>query len=397
MRTAVPSGSGAWMPGPPCERAATGRGVLDGVRLGVKDLIDIGGAVTGGGNPDWAASHGAAAQDAPCVAALRRAGARVVGKTVSDELAFSLEGENAHHGTPRHPRDPMRLPGGSSSGSAAAVAWGEADLALGTDTGGSVRVPASFCGVHAMRPTHGRISLAGVLPFAPSYDTVGWFARDAALLRDAGQVLLGSSAAGPRPPLMLCVATDALALAQPPVRQALTAWAQRLGLHAERRVYGDDDWRDWLQAYTVLQGLEIQAELGPWIRRQRPRFGPAIAPRFEAALALDAEQGRRWTGWRADAVRRLDRRLGPDEAWLIPASPCPALARAADATERGTFYETALALGAVAGHAGLPQVVLPLAAAEGLPVGVSLVSARGNDERLLDLAVTLSAASGATP
>ncbi|MFT3803582.1 MAG: amidase [Burkholderiaceae bacterium] len=401
MHTAIPDDSAdrssAWLPGPRCERTALGHGALDGVRLGVKDLIDVGGDVTGGGNPDWAASHGPAARDAHCVGALRRAGARVAGKTISDELAFSLEGENAHYGTPRHPIDPGRLPGGSSGGSAAAVAWGEADLALGTDTGGSVRVPASFCGVHAMRPTHGRIPLAGVLPFAPSYDTVGWFARDASLLRDAGQALLSRSKAGSRAPLSLCVAVDALALAEPPVREALSGFARRLGIDAERSVYGDGDWHDWLNAYAVLQGLEIRAHLGPWIRRQRPRFGPALAPRFDAALALDVGLRPYWTDWRANAARRLTRELGADEAWLVPAAPCPALLRNADANRRDAFYEKALALGAVAGHAGLPQVVMPLATVEGLPLGVSFISARGNDERLLDLAVTLSAATGARP
>lgn len=399
MHTATTHGSGGWMPGPRCERPATGNGALNGVRLGVKDLIDIAGAVTGGGNPDWAASHGPALHDAPCVAALRRAGARVVGKTISDELAFSLEGENAHYGTPRHPRDPDRLPGGSSSGSAAAVAWAEVDLALGTDTGGSVRVPAAFCGVAAMRPTHGRIPLDGVLPFAPSYDTVGWFARDCSLLRSAGRALLRTRIVSdnPAPPLRLCVATDALALADPAVREPLAAWARLMRIDCERSAYGGGDWRGWFEAYAVLQGLEIQAHIGPWIRQRRPRFGAAIAPRFEAALALDPAQQARWSDWRAEAVERLVQRMGPDEAWLIPAAPCIALSRQSDAGQRGAFYERALALGAVAGHAGLPQVVFPLPAAEGTRLCASFISARGNDERLLELAATLAPASPSTP
>ncbi|EYC52501.1 amidase [Hylemonella gracilis str. Niagara R] len=395
-----PSGtSGAFVPGARTERAPTGHGLLDGVRLAVKDLIDVGGAVTGGGNPDWAAAQSGAAADAPCVAALRDAGARVVGKTVTDELAFSLEGENAFFGTPMHPHDPERLPGGSSSGSAVAVAWGEADLALGTDTGGSVRVPASFCGLHALRPTHGRIALDGVLPFAPSLDTVGWFARDAALLRSAGQVLLGHSPKPARPPLTLCIARDALDLATPPVREALLDWARRAGIREERQAFGDDDmhgthnapsWRDWLTAYATLQGLEIRTHLGPWIRARRPRFGPTIAPRFAGALALDDALWPRWRDWRIRAAQALRERLGPDEAWLLPAAPTVALSRAAGAEERNAFYEHALALGALAGLAGLPQLVLPLCQAQGLPVGLSFISAPGNDERLLDLAMALS-------
>lgn len=389
MSVAPVCSSGAFVPGPACERAPTGSGALDGVRLAVKDLIDVQGAATGGGNPDWAASHPTAATaDAACVAALRAAGARVVGKTVTDELAFSLEGENAFHGTPRHPVQADRLPGGSSSGSVVAVAWGEADLALGTDTGGSVRVPASFCGVAAMRPSHGRVPLTGVLPFAPSYDTVGWFARDAALLCDAGRVLLGATAGG-RSPLRLCIAEDAVALADAPVREALRDWARRAGIREARQAFAGD-WVTWSQAYAELQGHEIAEHLGPWIRRSRPRFGAAIGPRFEQALALDPAQRPRWQAWRAQAARRLLQQLGPDEAWLVPAAPCVALPQSADGDARAHFYARALALGSLAGHAGLPQVVLPLARAQGLPVGISFIAAPGQDERLLDLARTFS-------
>ena len=388
MRSVSSPNGGAFVPDLVCQREPSGSGVLDGMRLAVKDLIDVADAVTGGGNPDWAASHPAAKRDADGVALLRAAGARIVGKTITDELAFSLEGENAFYGTPRHPVDAERLPGGSSSGSAVAVARDEADLALGTDTGGSVRVPASFCGVAAMRPTHGRISLAGVLPFAPSYDTVGWFARDAALLRDAGHVLLGS-ADKQRPPLRLCMATDALALADAPVRDALLAWAAGKGITRTRQVF-DGDWKSWRDAYACLQGMQIQRALGPWIRLQRPRFGAAIAPRFELALALDPATEDSWQAWRTRHSRQLITQLGPDEAWLVPAAPCVALHRQSSPEARGDFYARALALGAIAGHAGLPQVVVPLASADGLPVGISFIAAPGQDERLLDLALAFS-------
>ncbi|MDB5857440.1 MAG: amidase [Ramlibacter sp.] len=385
MSGARAEGFGAWVPGPRCVRPATGHGTLDGARLAVKDLIDIAGLVTGGGNPGWAASHGPAAHDAPAVERLRAAGAAVIGKTVTDELAFSLEGENAHHGTPRNPRAPGRLPGGSSSGSAVAVAAGSADVALGTDTGGSVRVPASFCGVYGMRPTHGRVPLDGVLPFAPSYDTVGWFARDATLLAAAGEVLLASAPAAGHKPLRLRIAMDAVALADAQCAAALQAIAVRLGIGESVHAFAEP-WQEWLEAYSLLQCLEIQATLGPWIRDEGPRFGASIAPRFAGALALDPELGGPWRQWRARAATRLHAMLGPDEAWLVPAAPSVALPLEASEEERGAFYRKALALGALAGHAGLPQVVMPLAEVEGLPLGVAFIAAPGNDERLLALA-----------
>jgi amidase len=187
------------------------------------------------------------------------------------------------------------------------------------------------------------------------------------------------------------VAEDALALADPGVEAALRAAASQFGIEGTVRAF-DGDWSDWMQAYAVLQGLEIQASLGAWIRARRPRFGTAIAERFAGALALQAADGGRWRQWRTLAAQRLRSALGADEAWLVPAAPTVALARDSDAQERGRFYSRALALGALAGHAGLPQVVMPLAQVQGLPVGVSLLSGRGNDERLLALAQDLERA-----
>lgn len=378
---------GAFVPGARVRRVPTGRGVLDGVRLAVKDLIDVEGAVTGGGNPDWAASRAPAGRDAPVVQVLREAGAAVVGKTVTDELAFSLEGENAHHGTPRNPRAPDRLPGGSSSGSAVAVAAGLADLALGTDTGGSVRVPASFCGVFGFRPTHGRLSLDGIVPFAPGFDTVGWFARSGSLLRRAGHVLLGSTATDTPPPLVLHRLDDAFAAAGPESRTNLLPLARALGARDGFDVF-EGRRADWLRAYQVLQAAEIRETLGPWIARTRPRFGAAIAPRFAGIADVSDSEVAAWRTWRLAQTRRLCALFSEDRttAWLLPSTPGVALPRDASAEERGAFYDVALALGSIAGHAGLPQVSLPLASCHGLPLGLSVIGPPGSDEALLALA-----------
>ena len=378
---------GAFVPGPRCTRTPTGEGALRGARVAVKDLIDIGGEVTGGGNPDWARSHGAAPRDAWAVAALRSCGAAIVGKTITDELAFSLEGTNAFFGTPRNPRAPGHLPGGSSSGSAVSVAAGLADLALGTDTGGSVRIPASFCGVYGMRPSHGRIPLEGVMPFAPSYDTVGWMANDGALLQQAGRCLLGGETRNVRT-LKLCLAVDAFELADPDCGQALLDCARQLGVACEVKAF-EGEWRDWLQAYSVLQGLEIQSSLGKWIERERPRFGDAIAPRFAGAAALDPKLGEVWRPWREARRKHIQALLAPGIAWVLPSAPCTALPANVGAERLGWFYERALALGSIAGHAGLPQVTLPLARVGGLPVGLSVVAGAGQDESLLALLATV--------
>jgi amidase len=168
--------------------AATGP--LAGLTFAAKDLFDVAGYVACAGNPDWLRTHAPAGKTAPVVQTLLEAGATLMGKTVTDELAFSMSGENIHYGTPINPAAPARIPGGSSSGSASATASKLVDFALGTDTSGSIRVPASYCGLFSLRPTHGRISCQGVIPLAPSFDTVGWVARDATLLQRIGEVLL---------------------------------------------------------------------------------------------------------------------------------------------------------------------------------------------------------------
>lgn len=371
---------GAFVPGSDCRAEPTGCGPLHGLNFAVKDLIDVAGHVTGGGNPDWAAAQRPATNHAAAVARLLANGARLRGKTLTDELAFSLEGENAHYGTPRNPRCPDRLPGGSSSGSAVAVAAGLVDLALGTDTGGSVRVPASFCGIYGFRPSHGRVPLDGVIPFAPSYDTIGLFARNARHLATGGRVLLQSEPANPVPITRLYYAEDAYALAEPAVAAMLPRLGEAVKIFEGREA-------DWLECYRVLQGAEIMASLGHWIAAAKPRFGASIAPRFADALAISAEQVGYWQPYRARFAARLHTLLQPGCALVLPSTPGPALALNSDGPTRAAFYRAALCLTSIAGHAGLPALSLPLAEIAGCPLGLSIIAGPGQDEALLAFAL----------
>src|SRR3989442_143192 len=200
-----------FVPGPPVRIAGAPRGPLTGLTFAAKDLFDVAGHPTGGGNPDWARQHPVPTRHAWAVQRLLDAGATLIGKTVTDEVSLGILGENPFDGTPLNPKAPDRVPGGSSSGSASAVAQGLCDVALGTDTGGSVRVPASFCGLYGIRPTHGRLDLTGMMAQAPSSDTTGWFARDAKTFARVSEVMLGE----PIPtslPTRLVVAVDPFAL-----------------------------------------------------------------------------------------------------------------------------------------------------------------------------------------
>src|ERR1700740_38278 len=181
----------AFVPGPRVHIEGRPGGPLAGLTFAAKDLFDVAGYPTGGGNPDWARSNPIPTRHSWAVQRLLDAGATLIGKTITDEVSLGIVGENAFYGTPVNVRAPGHVPGGSSSGSAAAVAAGICEVALGTDTGGSVRVPASFCGLYGIRPTHGRLDLSGMLPQAPSSDTNRWVARDAATFVRVGEVMLG--------------------------------------------------------------------------------------------------------------------------------------------------------------------------------------------------------------
>jgi amidase len=355
---------------------------LSGLTFAVKDLIDVAGTRTGGGNPDWLQGQRSAVNSAPAVEALLAAGATLKGKTVTDELAFGLEGVNAHYGTPVNPACPDRIPGGSSSGSAVAVAARLVDFALGTDTGGSVRVPSSFVGVFGFRPTHNAVSLAGVIPFSPSYDTVGWFARDIATLSLAGDALLPKADCVPIRRLRLV--RDAFALADADVSAMLRSCCEAMGISDEITLFdGAPD--DWLECYRVVQCAGIWQQLGPWISAAQPRFGEAVAPRFAEASSITPAEIAHWTPIRASFAARVRAMLGDGVGLVVPTVPCIALRKNAEPSEFADFYPRALTLTSIAGHAGLPQISVPVGRVDGCPVGLSILASSGHDRALLEI------------
>jgi amidase len=371
--------------------AGSGQGPLAGLTFGVKDIYDIAGHKTGFGSPDWLATHAAATDTAAAVASLLAAGANMSGKTQTDELTYSLNGENAHYGTPVNVNAPGRIPGGSSSGSAAATAGKLVDFALGSDTGGSVRAPASFCGIYGMRPTHGRISLQGACALAKSFDTAGWFARDAALLERVGQVLLGAETA-PVPGELL-LAQDALALLDSAAVAALQPAMARIAatLGAPRPVtVSAEGLPQWFQAFRVLQGAEIHAQLGDWVAETQPKLGPGVRERMAWVSTITPGEVVRAQSVRDAARRQMDVLLVGNAVLVLPTVSDIAPLLNTPAAELDDFRAKAMSLLCIAGLAGLPQISLPLATLKGCPLGISLAAARGNDALLLALAKRIS-------
>ena len=370
------------------ELAGAASGPLAGLTFGAKDIYDVAGHKTGFGSPDWLATHEAASATAPALQRVLAAGAHMVGKTHTDELTYSLNGENAHYGTPVNVNAPGRIPGGSSSGSAAAVAAALVDFALGSDTGGSVRAPASFCGIYGMRPTHGRIPLDGACPLAASFDTAGWFARDAALLERVGRVLLADAAAAPQPARLL-LAQDAFALAGDAVTKALQPALDRLTalLGAPQPVtLASEGLPQWFQVFRVLQGAEIWAQHGAWVTRNKPDLGPGVRERMQWAATVTASDVAPARQKREEIAHRVHALLGRGAVLVLPTLPGIAPLRNTPPAEIDEFRARAMSLLCTAGLARVPQISLPLATLNGCPLGLSLVAARGADTMLLDIA-----------
>lgn len=368
-------------------------GPLTGLSFGVKDVFELEGYTASAGNPDWLRTHQPAAQTAPAIQRLLDAGAVLQGTTHTDELMYSLNGQNVHYGTPVNPSAPDRIPGGSSSGSAVAVAAGLRDFAIGTDTGGSVRIPASYCGIYGMRPTHGLIDIGGVIPLAHGFDTIGWMANSAELLQRVGQILIGtgtdeSSAGADFEHVYL--PEEAWAVAEPETAQLLQAAAEQLLQQGEKRsmqpqsvAIAPEGLAAWMTAFRTVQGIEIWEEHGEWVQEVQPVFAEDIDGRFRWASTLRREDSSDAFALKETVRSRLQELLGENGLLVLPTAtgPAPQLHIGGEANEQRRSQT--MQLSSIAGLSGLPQVTIPVGTIDGAPVGLSFIAGRGQDLRLL--------------
>jgi len=374
----------------PIRGAATGP--LAGLSCVIKDMFDIIGERTGGGNPDWLAAQKPATRNAAVVQKLLDAGATITGKTICDEFFYSIAGVNAHYGTPVNPRAPGRLPGGSSSGSASATASDACDFAIGSDTGGSVRIPSSFCGLYGIRTTHGRVDLAGAMGMAESFDAVGWFANAPGVFQKIGPVLLGGTATAAEI-RKLVILDDAFAECDPEVaeviNEALAAMSAELPASSHQRIAPDglDTWRE---AFRVIQSREIWALYGDFVTRVKPQFGPGVAERFAAAAQVTENTAAKARVTQERARDRIRGIAQPGTLLVMPTSPAIAPLADAPLAVHESFRLRAMRMTCIAGLSGLPQVSIPVATIGGCPIGLSFIGWAGGDEALLALAVKLS-------
>ena len=391
---------GAFVPGPRVRIEGRAGGPLTGLTFAAKDLFDVAGAPTGGGNHDWPTGRPIPDRHSFAVQTLLDGGATLIGKTITDEVSLGILGENAFDGTPKNSAAPGRVPGGSSSGSAAAVAAGICDTALGTDTGGSVRVPASFCGLYGIRPTHGRIEVRGMLPQAPTSDTTGWFARDAETFAKVSSVMLGEEIPHALP-TRLVVAVDAFGFADTNVAAALHPLVMKLAQivgHSREDIMAPQGLSVWARAQRSLQPVEAYNTFKPWLDKSNPRFAFSVAKALVTGSMIP-ESDRVWaTLMRQEARSRMAYLLPEGTILCLPTTPFPAPPVGLPLSVLDPLRDRITCLCAQGGLAGHPQVSLPGATVDGLPVGLSIIGPRGSDASLVAVACALenSRREGAT-
>ncbi|TXT23384.1 MAG: amidase [Gallionellaceae bacterium] len=360
-------------------------GRLSPLTFAVKELYDVKGFVTGAGNPYWKSTHPVAQTTAPAVEMLLNEGATLIGKTISDEMAFSLDGENFHYGTPLNSRCPGRIPGGSSSGSAAAVAGGLVDFALGTDTAGSMRIPASYCGIYGIRTTYGTIPLQGVHPLAQSFDAAGWFARTPEMLSRVGEALLGKKAPALSTSRLL-IARDLFDTSDPDIAALYDAFLQKLSgrpFEIAEIELGKPDFTTWIETLRNIQWWELNQAHGAWIFQHLDTFGAEIRGRLEKIASVTRSEMEEKRAVRKQLISQIESIVAPGTLIIFPTAPgiAPPKGRSIDearASRLNTMQRTC-----IAAVAGLPQVSMPLLEKDGCPLGISLLGARGEDGQLL--------------
>jgi len=365
--------------------AGKSSGTLKDLTFGLKDVFDVAGYPTSFGSPDWLRTHEIPTETTPIVTQLLDAGATLVGKTHTDELTYSILGMNAHFGTPVNPLSPERVPGGSSSGSAVAVAGGLVDFAIGSDTGGSVRLPASFCGIYGIRPTHGKISLQHARPLAKSFDTLGWFARDTKKLLNVGRVLLEDESTQ-APEFKIILPKQALAV--------LSNELQEIFLQNVKQIFKDFEveeqdleWmqlRNFAETFRVIQAREIWLEHGQWASQNLEHFGPGIKQRFLIAKDISEEAASGARDVRKTIQEHLNQSLIANTLFLVPTASNLAPMLTSSAEELEQFRKDTFQLVSIAGLGGLPQVNIPAFKINGSGFGISLIGAQHTDIKLLE-------------
>ncbi|KAF7822244.1 Translocon at the outer membrane of chloroplasts 64 [Senna tora] len=389
---------------------------LTGLTFAVSDVFDIDGHVTTFGHPDWERTHESASQTSAAVSSLVEGGATCIGRTVVDELAYGISGENKHYGTPTNPAIPDRVPGGSSSGAAVSVAANLVDFSLGLDTVGGVRVPAGFCGILGFRPSYGAVSHMGIIPVSTSLDTVGWFAKDPNILRRVGNILLQASFVQ-RNPRQIIIADDCFQHLNVPLDKSSQVVIKSTEKLFGRQVLKHMNLADYLSSKVpslkeipnqkangelkasslillanvmqILERHEFKLKHEEWLNTVKPTLHPAISAQLHENCELSDVDIENCKSVRNEMRAAINSLLKDEGVLVIPTVADPPAKLGGKETLSEDYRSRAYSLLSIASISGCCQVTIPLGFHEKCPVSVSLIARHGGDRFLLDTLQTM--------
>ncbi|MDC0093680.1 amidase family protein [Alphaproteobacteria bacterium] len=369
---------------PKNEIVTCNEGLLKDLNFVTKDMCDVKNYKTSCGNPDFYNKCKPAKDFAPFLKELLNKGAILKGITICDEFFYSVIGENTHYGTPTNLNAPNCVPGGSSSGSAAALTTNLYDFSIGSDTGGSVRVPASFCGLYGIRPTHGRIASAGVYPMAPSFDTIGWFANNIDVFKKIGHVLLNIKNATKESFKSLVVSQDLLELADESVQKLFNEYLKTYLPNLEKIQISKKNKDEIADYFRILQGGEIKKYVIPWIEKNSPKISPEINNRIKMASKITKIEINNAKKFRDNLILEVNISLPKGNIAIFPTTPFSAPLCGQSDTTLGVSRKKLMAMTSIAGMTSRPQISIPKLKDNTSPVGISLLGWKNSDEILLN-------------
>jgi len=378
--------SRVYCPQGPEHLSATDKGSLSGKQFVFKDLFDVEGYKTGAGNPQWLATHACASGTSPLISALLNSGAECVGRVQTDELAYSLNGQNIHYGTPVNPVAPDCIPGGSSSGSAVTVANKECDFSIGTDTGGSVRVPASYCGLYGLRPTLGALDLSACFELSKSFDTAGIFSRDLPLLRQVWRVLSDSQTDSKSASKVYLDNQCAEVMSEERLAR-LVSWCDKAQVELVcGDLLNDRGWHlnEMSLLFRTIQGHDIIEKHDLWLEQHGESLDPAILERVKWSRTITDADYQQALAKQAKLKSLITTHLKENSLlWIIPTTPSgpPALTMSGD--ELAVYRTQLMGLTSIAGLSGFPQLHLPMQGLQEGPCGVSVMGLANSEEDLI--------------
>ncbi|MGR5117194.1 amidase [Vibrio astriarenae] len=364
-------------------------GKLSGLSFVFKDLFDVKGYKTGAGNPRWLASHSKAERTSPLIKKLLSAGGMCVGRVQTDELAYSLNGQNKHYGTPINPIANDCIPGGSSSGSAVAVAMEDCDFSIGTDTGGSVRVPASYCGLYGLRPTLGSLSLDHCFELSKSFDTAGIFTRDLTVMQQVWETL---SKTEPSSLSKAVVYLDSLLYQQMSEERhtALNAMLSNADIEViEGHHLQDNGWTltGLSELFRTIQGYEIIQRHGQWLDNNIDSLDESIALRVDWAKTITESDYTQALQQQDAFKQQLQQQMAKhDGYWMIPTTPSGPPKLDSEEAYLAQYRSVLIGLTSIAGLSGLPQLHIPIASLSEGPCGFSLMGQAHKEHQVIQTA-----------